>query len=123
MTTKNLPAAALLLAATLCAAASAHAQDAQAQAPKGNAAKGKARYGEVGCYQCHGFVGQGGVGTRLAPNPMPYPAFQNYIRNPKGQMPPYTNKYLTDTDMADLYAYLQSIPKPPDWKTLPELKD
>ena len=119
---KKMLAGASLLAATLIVAATAaHAQ--AAQPPKGDAARGKARFAAVGCYQCHGFVGQGGVGARLAPNPIPFPAFQSYIRAPKGQMPPYTNKYLVDQDLADLYAYLQSIPKPPDWKTLPELKD
>ena len=103
---------------------SASSANAQAAAPpKGDAAKGKARYAAVGCYQCHSYVGQGGVGPKLAPNPLAYAGFLKYIREPKGQMPPYTNKYLTDQDVADIYAYLQSIPKPPDWKTLPELKD
>jgi mono/diheme cytochrome c family protein len=100
---------------------SAHAQ--ASQPPKGDAAKGKARFAAVGCYQCHSYEGQGGAGARLAPNPIPFPAFQKYVREPKGQMPPYTNKYLTDEDLANIYAYLQSIPKPPDWKTLPQLKD
>ena len=122
MKTKNLfSSAALLAAAILMGSASAHAQ--AAQPPKGDAAKGKARFAAVGCYQCHSFVGQGGAGARLAPNPIPYPVFLKYIREPKGQMPPYTNKYLTDQDVADIYAYMQSIPTPPDWKTLPELKD
>jgi len=119
---KSLAAMAMLTAMALAGFSSAYAQGA-AQPPQGDAAKGKARFAAVGCYQCHGFVGQGGAGARLAPNPIPYPAFQSYIRNPKGQMPPYTSKYLTDQDLADMYAYLQSTPKPPDWKTLPELKD
>ena len=94
-----------------------------ATAPTGDVAKGKKLYSDVGCYQCHSYVGQGGAGARLAPNPIPYPAFLKYIREPKGQMPPYTDKYLKDADVADIYAYLQTIPKPPDWKTLPQLKD
>ena len=111
----------LLAGAALLFAASAHAQ--AAAAPKGDAAKGKTRFAAVGCYQCHSYVGQGGVGPKLAPNPLAFAGFIKYIREPKGQMPPYTSKYLTDQDVADIYAYLQSIPKPPDWKTLPELKD
>jgi mono/diheme cytochrome c family protein len=119
---KMLAAATLLLTVMLAGTRAAQAQSV-AQPATGDAAKGKARFAEVGCYQCHGFVGQGGAGARLAPNPIPFPAFQSYIRSPKGQMPPYTSKYLTDQDLADLYAYLQSVPKPPDWKTVPELKD
>ena len=118
---KVLLGTALFAAGWLVAATSAQAQ--AAQPPKGDAAKGKARFSAVGCYQCHSYLGQGGAGARIAPNPIPFPAFLNYIREPKGQMPPYTNKYLTDQDVADIYAYMQSILKPPDWKTLPQLKD
>lgn len=118
---KRLIQTAALAAALTFAAAEAHAQ--AAQAPKGDAGKGKTRYAAVGCYQCHGYVGQGGVGPKLAPGPMAFAEFLKYTREPKGQMPPYTNKYLTDQDMADIYAFLLTIPKPPDWKTIPELKD
>jgi type IV pilus assembly protein PilQ len=34
----------------------------------------------VGCYTCHGTVGQGGAGARLAPNTMPLPAMQVWVR-------------------------------------------
>ena len=36
-------------------------------------------------------------------------------------MPPYREKVLSDADLADLYVYLQSIPKGPDPKTIPLL--
>jgi mono/diheme cytochrome c family protein len=36
-------------------------------------------------------------------------------------MPPFSEKILPDPDLADIYAYLQSIPKPPDYKTIPLL--
>ena len=35
----------------------------------GDAAKGKVAYVKNGCYQCHGTVGQGGAGAKLAPKP------------------------------------------------------
>lgn len=112
-----------VIAAAAFALGSVSAFAQAAQAPKGDAVKGKARYAEVGCYQCHSYVGQGGVGPKLAPNPISYAGFLKYTREPKGQMPPYTNKFLTDQDIADIYAYMLTIPKPPDWKTIPELKD
>ncbi len=34
----------------------------------------------VGCYTCHGTVGQGGAGARLAPNTMPLAAMQVWVR-------------------------------------------
>lgn len=45
-------------------------------APAGNADTGKKLYVSVGCYQCHGYEGQGGAaGPRLAPRPLPYAGF------------------------------------------------
>lgn len=105
---------------------SVHAQEAAAKAataPAGNADNGKKLYNADGCYQCHGYVGQGGTGTgpRIAPNPLPWPAWSAYVRAPKNQMPPYNAKLLKDADLADIYAYLKSIPEPPKVKDIPLL--
>ena len=37
-------------------------------------------------------------------------------------MPPFSDKILSDGDLADIYAYLQSIPKP-DVNSIPLLKN
>ena len=37
--------------------------------------RGKKDFVEVGCYQCHGYQGQGGPGGRIAPKPLPLEAF------------------------------------------------
>jgi len=60
----------------------------------GNADNGKKLFVKYGCYECHGREGQGGVafGPRLAPNPMAYAAFVRYVRAPRGDMPPYSDK-------------------------------
>jgi|SRR5690242_17957892 ubiquinol-cytochrome c reductase cytochrome c subunit len=84
--------------------------------------KGRAAFVKHGCYQCHGFVGQGGVGKTLAPNPLPYEAFSVFVRNTSGAMPPYRKAILSDEDLADIHAYLSSLPKPPDYKTIPLLR-
>jgi mono/diheme cytochrome c family protein len=106
--------------------ASVHAQEAAAKAaaaPAGNADNGKKLYNATGCYQCHGYVAQGGLGTgpRIAPNPLPWAGFNSYVRAPKNQMPPYSAKLLKDADLADIYAYLKSIPEPPKVKDIPLL--
>jgi mono/diheme cytochrome c family protein len=91
-------------------------------APAADAAKGMQTFIRVGCFECHGHVGQGGVaGLKLAPDPLPFDALANFVRTTSGQMPRYSSKLLSDEDLADIYAYLQSIPKPPDPKSIPAL--
>ena len=87
---------------------------AQAQpAPAGNVEKGRLGFLRVGCAQCHGREAQGSptTGPRLGPNGIPYAAFARYVREPRLQMPPYTEKILSDAELADLYAFVQSRPK------------
>jgi ubiquinol-cytochrome c reductase cytochrome c subunit len=91
-------------------------------APAGNAENGKKLFNTIGCWMCHGYSGQGGTGARIAPDPIALPAFIQYVRAPKGQMPPYTAKVLKDSDLADIHAYLKTIPKSPDPESIPLLK-
>jgi mono/diheme cytochrome c family protein len=79
----------------------------------GNAARGKQLYLATGCYQCHGTRGEGGgnAGPRLAPTPIPFEALMLQLRHPRARMPVYTGVVMPDTDVADIYAYLQSVPK------------
>ena len=81
--------------------------------PAGNIEKGRLEFVRIGCAQCHGREAQGSptTGPRLGPNGFPYPAFARYVRAPRLQMPPYTEKILSDADLADLYAFVQSRPK------------
>src|SRR5688500_597980 len=90
--------------------------------PKGDAVNGKKIYASYGCYQCHGYEGQGGGGTRLAPKPrLAFPAFSRYVRQPTQDMPPYTRKVVTDQELADIYAFLLTVPPPPSRSSIPEL--
>jgi ubiquinol-cytochrome c reductase cytochrome c subunit len=87
-----------------------------------NADHGKRLFVKDGCYQCHGYQGQGGAaGPRLAPRPIVLAALTAYVRHPTGQMPPYTSKVLSEADLADIHAYLSSIPAPPPAKSIPLL--
>jgi mono/diheme cytochrome c family protein len=90
--------------------------------PTGRADAGATLYGKVGCYQCHANQAQGGLaGPRLGPDPIPFARFSQYIRNPTGDMPPYTDKVLSNQDLADIYAFIQSRPRPPAVNTIPAL--
>ena len=84
--------------------------------------RGKALFAKYGCFQCHGTQGQGSTaGARLAPKPIALPALVAYVRAPKGQMPPYTAKVVSDAELADIRAYLASIPDPMPAKDIPLL--
>lgn len=87
-----------------------------------SAEKGRSDYMKYGCWGCHGTVGQGAVtGPKLAPDPMPYEAFVAFVRTTNRAMPPYREPVLPEADLADIYAYLQSIPPAPDPKSIPLL--
>jgi len=94
----------------------------QAHAIAASAENGKQVFMRAGCWQCHGTLGQGGVaGPKLAPNPLPFDALSSFVRTTNRAMPPYREEILSDADLADLYGYLQSIPKAPDPKGIPLL--
>jgi ubiquinol-cytochrome c reductase cytochrome c subunit len=74
---------------------------------------GEALFVANGCYQCHGYVGQGGAGPRLAPTAYPYEAFDRLVRRPSNEMPAYAAEVLSADALRAIYAYLRSIPEPP----------
>jgi ubiquinol-cytochrome c reductase cytochrome c subunit len=87
-----------------------------------SSANGKKLFSKYGCYECHGTQGQGTTaGARLAPKPIALAALIAYVRQPKGQMPPYTAKVVSDADLADIRAYLASISEPLPAKNIPLL--
>ena len=91
-------------------------------AQQGSADSGKRLYVQDGCYECHGYAGQGGAaGARLVPWSMDAQALIAYVRHPAGQMPPYTEKVISNRDLTDVAAYLKSIPAPKAAKDIPML--
>lgn len=84
--------------------------------------RGREAYVKNGCWQCHGYQGQGGVtGPALAPDTKPLAFYEAFVRNTRGPMPPYSERILSKADMAALHGYLASIPKGPDYKSIPLL--
>jgi ubiquinol-cytochrome c reductase cytochrome c subunit len=87
-----------------------------------SAENGQRAYMKFGCWQCHGTVGQGAVtGIRLAPDPLRYERFVDFVRTTKRTMPPYREAVLSNQDLADIYAYLESIPRATDYRSIPLL--
>ena len=84
--------------------------------PRGDAANGRRIYLAVGCFTCHGRSGQGGAYTGPAPilarTALPFVGFKALIRDPSNDMPAYSDAVLSDQDIADVYAFLESLPGP-----------
>jgi len=91
----------------------------------GSPDKGKDNFTKYGCYQCHGYLGQGSSvtsnGKVIYKTELPLEAFMSFVRTTNRAMPPYSEKVLPNQDLEDIYAYLESLPKPPDYKTIPLL--
>ena len=120
----------VLATAVFCAAAMLGAGCASAQAedaPSGDAAKGKAVFLQQGCFTCHGRSGQGGAYSGPAPilaqTAMPIEGFKAQIRNPVNDMPAYSDAVLSDKDIADIYAFVKSLPGPRSPKDIPILNN
>src|SRR5437870_8921316 len=96
---------------------------ASAAGQTGNTENGKRLFLKNGCYQCHGYAGQGGLGgARLAQTKLPLVAFTAYVRNPApGGMPPYRAKVMSDQELADVWTYIKTFPEPPPVKSIPLL--
>jgi len=73
---------------------------------------GRALFMQKGCFECHGIFGQGSISTgpALAPHPIPLPAMEAYVRDPKEQMPVFSKNILPDDEIARIHAYLDSLP-------------
>lgn len=96
----------------------------QTQAPAGNVEKGKQLFLRDGCYECHGYVGQGTKdGARIGPPVLNVQGLIRYVRRPSGAMPAFTEKVVTDAELTDIYAYLKSVPAPKAVKDIPLLND
>lgn len=93
----------------------------QGAATAANSGNGQHLFVRDGCYECHGYLGQGSTstgGTRLGPPQIPLSAFISYVREPTGQMPPYAVKVISNEDLTEIYNFLNSVPPPPPLKSI-----
>jgi mono/diheme cytochrome c family protein len=96
-------------------------------APAGDAANGKRIYLADGCFTCHGRSGQGGAYNGPAPilahTALPFDGFAGQVRNPVNDMPAFSDAVLSDKDVADIYAFVESLPGPRSAKDIPILNN
>ena len=92
--------------------------------PAGNAQNGKRLFLRDGCWECHGYAGQGGRdGARIASTALTAPALIRYVRRPAGAMPAYIDKIISDQELTDIWSYLKTLPGPKPAKDIPLLND
>jgi mono/diheme cytochrome c family protein len=86
------------------------------EGPQGDAVSGKQIYLKDACFTCHGRSGQGGVFRGPAPilahTALPFDGFRALVRDPPGDMPAYSEAVLSDKEIADIYAFIESLPGP-----------
>ena len=112
----------LVFVTMLASGAAAIAQ--QPAAPVTNVQNGKRLFERDGCWECHGWAGQGGRdGARLADTALTTAQLTRYVRKPTGAMPAYIDKVITDQELADIWAYLKSMPAPKAAKDIPLLNE
>lgn len=84
---------------------------AQAPSPQGRVGEGKSAWAlPLRCANCHGAQGEGGYGPDLAGRGLSFEAFRRAVRQPWGIMPAYSDGQLSDQTLADMYAFLTSLP-------------
>ncbi|WP_082190734.1 c-type cytochrome [Bradyrhizobium pachyrhizi] len=91
----------------------------------GDAVNGRRLFVSKGCFQCHGRLGQGGSFVTAVPMlagvEWPLEGFAQVLREPYGDMPTYSEAVLSSKEVTDIYAYLRSLPAPPEPKDVPEI--
>ena len=74
-------------------------------------------------YYCHGTEGQGGRdGARIAQTSLNLQGVMRYVRKPTGGMLTFNEKILSDQELTDIYAYLESLPAAKAPKDIPLLE-
>ncbi len=83
-------------------------------APVGTASAGKDAWMDRRCRVCHGNMGEGGFGPDLAGRGLTFNQFKQATRKPWGIMPAFTERQASDQVIADMQAYLMTLPKVTD---------
>jgi ubiquinol-cytochrome c reductase cytochrome c subunit len=85
------------------------------QSAAGDVTRGKALYMRDACYTCHGTTGASTsfVGPKLVHSGLTAALILRQLRHPRAQMPAYTEKVLSDSDAADIAAYVLSLSQGP----------
>ena len=73
------------------------------------ARRGQRLFYEVGCFHCHGVTAEGLVGPRIARTDISLDGVITQVYQPGGDMPAFSEEGVSRSDIAAIYAYLQSL--------------
>jgi LPXTG-motif cell wall-anchored protein len=78
----------------------------------GDAANGKTLWAAKNCKSCHGANGEGKYFLPVAGTTLTADAWLKEVRTPAAAMPAYSTTQVSDQDVADMQAYMQTLTKP-----------
>jgi mono/diheme cytochrome c family protein len=76
-------------------------------------AVGQQLWPEKPCISCHGAQAEGNVGPKLAGTPLTFDEVLLRVRTGKGVMPAFTTAQISDAELQNIYAWLESLAPPP----------
>ena len=91
----------------------------QEEGAVGNATNGQSLFFSLGCNVCHGDSGEGLVGPTIAQTIVPLDRVITQYREPLEAMTAFPPDQVSDEDVADIYAWLQTVPRPPEAAVIP----
>lgn len=78
----------------------------------GDPVKGQAAWTQANCKACHGNNGEGKYAGARAGDGKTAADWIKQVRTPRANMPAYTTAQISDTAITDMWAYMQTLPKP-----------
>ena len=85
----------------------------------GNPTNGQSLFFDMGCNVCHGDRGEGLVGPTIAMTIVPLERVVEQYREPLEAMTAFPPDQISDEEIADIYAWLQTVPRPPAAQEIP----
>lgn len=83
-----------------------------ASADVGDAARGKALWEAKLCKNCHGANGEGAFAGPRAGDGLSPDQWLNQVRSPRANMPAFNDVQVSNQEVADMWTYIQTLPKP-----------
>jgi mono/diheme cytochrome c family protein len=71
--------------------------------------QGQRLFYEVGCFYCHGIQAEGDVGPQIARTELSLDLLIQQVYQPVGDMPLFSPATVSESDLAAIYAYLQTL--------------
>lgn len=101
----------LILLGLLLVPVAFFASPADAQGP-GDPVKGKTLWDQSLCKNCHGANGEGKYAGPRAGDGKTAADWIKQARTPRQAMPAFDTNHVSDADLTDMWAYMQTLPKP-----------